>query len=136
MVSVQTEIKISDNSGGSIAKCIKVIGLGCKKLGGVGDLLLITIKKKKRKFKKKIKKRLIYHGLIIMIKKVTRRQDGTFIKFEDNRVLLFSLSDQKSKFLGTRIYGAIMKELKFHIHKNKKYKQKYFKLLSYCNSII
>jgi large subunit ribosomal protein L14 len=136
MISVQTKIKISDNSGGSLAKCIKVIGLGNKRFGAVGDLLLITIKKKKRKFKKKIKKRLIYYGLVIMVKKVIRREDGTFVKFDDNRVLLFSSNDKKSKFLGTRIYGAIMKELRFHIHQNKKYKQKYFKLLSYCNSII
>jgi ribosomal protein L14 len=71
-----------------------------------------------------------------MIKKWVRRHDGTYTKFEDNRVLLFSLNNQKSKFLGTRIYGAVMKELKFNIHRNKKYKQKYFKLLSYCNSII
>ena len=136
MLTNQSKLKIADNSGGKIAKCIKVVGLGKKKFGYIGDLLLVTIVKKKRKFKKKIKKKLLYYGLIIMVKKPIRRQNGVFVKFEDNRILLFSLNDNKNKFLGTRIYGSLMKEVKFYIHKNNKHKQKYFKLISYCNSII
>jgi len=136
MITNQSQLKIADNSGGKTARAIKVIGLGKKKFGTVGDLLLVSIIKKKKKFKKKIKKKLLYYGLIIMIRKIIKRKDGTFVKFEDNRILLFSFNDKKSKFLGTRIYGSLMKEVKFYIHKNKKHKQKYFKLISYCNSII
>jgi large subunit ribosomal protein L14 len=136
MIFTQTNLNIADNSGANIAKCIKVLGLGSKKCGSIGDLVLITIKRKKKKFKRKIQKKTIYHGLIIMIKQQVIRKDGTVVKFNDNRLLLFSMNDLKSKFLGTRIYGSIMKEVKYYIYKNKTNKQRYFKIISYCDSII
>jgi ribosomal protein L14 len=71
-----------------------------------------------------------------MVKQQVIRKDGCIVKFAQNRVLLFSIDETKNKFLGTRLYGGIMKELKFQIYKNKKEKQKYFKIISYANSIL
>jgi len=136
MICLQTKLKIADNSGAKIAKCIKVLGFGIKKVGFIGNLILICIKKKKNKFKKKIKKKIIYHGLIVMVKQRVYRKDGTIVKFNDNRILLFSSGGLKTKFLGTRVYGSIMKEIRQYIYENKKNKQKYAKLVSYCDSII
>lgn len=133
MVFIGTKLKVADNSGAKLVKCIKVLGLGLKKTGFLGDLLLVTIKKFG---KKQIKKKIIYHGLVVMIKQQVIRKDGSVVRFAQNRVILFSKDETKSKFLGTRLYGGIMKELKFQIYKNKKEKQKYFKVISYANSIL
>jgi len=133
MIFSGTKLKVADNSGAKLVKCIKVLGLGLKKSGFIGDLLLVTIKKVG---KKRIKKKIIYHGLLVMVKQQVIRKDGSIVKFAQNRVLLFSIDETKNKFLGTRLYGGIMKELKFQIYKNKKEKQKYFKIISYANSIL
>jgi len=68
-----------------------------------------------------------------MICQHIKRKDGTYIKFTKNRVLLLS---KTYKFMGTRVYGTILKELRFQMFKNQYKKQKYVKLLSYSNSII
>jgi len=131
MISVESKIKVVDNSGAKLAKCIKILALGVKKFGYIGDLLLVSIKKKSHT--KKIKKKVIYYGLIVMVNRHISRKDGTYVKFNENRILLFS---NTHKFLGTRIYGPIMKELKFQIYNDSTKKQKYLKLISYSNSII
>jgi large subunit ribosomal protein L14 len=134
MIIAGTKLKIADNSGGKVAKCIKVIGLGLKKVGYIGNLILVTVKKLFST--RKIKKKLIYYGLIIMVRQHIFRKDGSIVKFDANRVLLFSINGIKTKFLGSRVYGSLMKEVKFQIYKSKKEKQKYFKIISYSKSII
>lgn len=131
MLSIESLIKVSDNSGAKNAKCIKVFGSGLKRYAYVGSLILVTVKK--RINQKKIKKKTIYYGIIIVTKYLTQRKDGINIRFNENRILLFS---KTYKFLGTRIYGPIMKELKFQIFNNKKEKQKYMKIISYCKALI
>ena len=131
MINIKTKLHIVDNSGGILGKCIKILNAAKNKTGFIGSLILITIVKKKKK--KKFKKRNIYYGLVIMISQYIKRKDGTFIKCYENRVLLLS---KNFKFLGSRIYGVNLKELKFQILKDQYKKQKYFKLLSYSNSII
>jgi len=135
VIQIGSCLKISDNSGIKLAKCIKVISLSSsKKIGHIGDLILITIKKYVAS--NKIKKKMIYHGLIVMVKKYTRRNDGSFISCNNNRLIVFSKNEINNKFIGSRVYGSIMKEVKFNIYKDKKEKQKYFKLLSYFKSLI
>ena len=135
MIQIGSCLKISDNSGIKLAKCIKVISLSSsKKIGHIGDLILITIKKYVAS--NKIKKKMIYHGLIVMVKRYTRRNDGSFISCNNNRLIVFSKNEVNNKFIGSRVYGSIMKEVKFNIYKDKKEKQKYFKLLSYFKSLI
>ena len=129
MINQKTKLCISDNSGGTIGKCIKILNSAKNSTGFIGSLILVTLIRKKRTFKK----RSIYYGLIIMISQYIKRKDGTYIKFTKNRIVLLS---KNYKLLGSRIYGVNLKEIKFQIIKDKQKKQKYFKLLSYSNSII
>ena len=71
-----------------------------------------------------------------MVNQYVYRNDGSIIKFNNNRILLFSKNETSNKFLGSRIYGFLMKEVKSKVYKNKKEKQKYFKAISYAKSII
>lgn len=128
---MESKLKVVDNSGAKIAKCIRVCVSGIKKVGSVGDLILVTITK--RKHQKKIKKKMIYYGLIVTVNRQIRRYDGIFVKFTQNRVLIFS---KNYKFLGTRVYGPIMREIKIQIYADITKKQKFLKLISYSNSII
>ena len=118
-----------DNSGAKWLKCIKVIGKAS--MGGIpGDLILATFANFKNQ--KKLKKRTIYLGLIAGTKKWILRSDGSCFRFFVNKILLFT---RQFKFLGTRIYGAIGKEVKFKInlHTEKKHLHKVF---SYSSLII
>jgi large subunit ribosomal protein L14 len=131
MINLKTKLRIADNSGGIIGKCIKILNSTKKSTRSIGSLILITIVKKKKR--KQLKKRNIYYGLVIMVCNHIKRKDGTYVKFTENRVLLLS---KNYKFLGSRIYGINLKELKYQIMKDQNKKQKYLKLLSYSNSII
>jgi large subunit ribosomal protein L14 len=131
MIYSESKLAVADNSGAKLVKCVRILSCKNYDIGSVGSFLLARVVKKKHS--KKIKKKVLYYGLITMIKQRIRRYDGTVIKFTDNRVLLFS---NAYKFLGSRVYGPLMKEIRFNLHKNKKQKQKYLKVISYSNSII
>jgi ribosomal protein L14 len=82
---------------------------------------------------KKVKKRTIYLGLIVGISYWTTRIDGSYIKFFSNRLLVFNKS---YKFLGTRVYGAILKEIRLKSIKDKNYRKFFQKLISYSSLIV
>jgi large subunit ribosomal protein L14 len=131
MIYTDTQLTVTDNSGAKRVKSIRVISNKNRDIGIVGSTLLVRVVKKKHA--KKIKKKLLYYGLITMIKQLVKRSDGTIIKFNENRILLFTSS---YKFLGSRVYGPLMREIRFRIYFNKKEKQKYLKVISYFTSII
>ena len=106
MIYKETILKNADNSGIIWSKCINVSGKCNKNTARLGDRVLISVFRAKAKKNNKKKK---YHGLVISVKKFTKRKDGSYIKFFKNKVLL--LSDQL-KFLGTRVYGPIPKEIR------------------------
>ena len=129
MIIIGTKLKISDNSGAKIAKCIKIIKK--KKYISIGNIILVCLKKFFNR--KKVKKRIIYIGLIVSIKYWVFRLDGTFIKFFSNNILLFN---KQFKFIGTRIYGLIFKEVKINNLKEKKYKNYFHKIITYSSFMI
>jgi ribosomal protein L14 len=79
-------------------------------------------------------KKKIYYGIIISTKSILYRIDGTFIKSDYNRIVL--LARENLKFLGTRIYGPIYKEIRLITDKKKKKTQKYPKVVSYAKNLI
>lgn len=131
MIQMGTYLKVADNSGGRWVKCIKVLGKSNKKIATVGDLILITVNKMKSQ--KKIKKRTVYMGLIISVANWIRRQDGTLIRFFFNKVLIFT---KQYKFLGTRVYGILAKEVRNCKNIEKKEKRYFQKVVSYCSASI
>lgn len=99
--------RISDNSGAVKAKCIGMLGGSRKKIANLNDWILLTVKKYNPK--KKIRKKIIYFGLIISLRYANIRLDGTVIKFNNNRVLIFN---KDKNFMGSRIIGPICREFK------------------------
>ena len=124
MIKTGSILRVVDNSGAKWAKCIQVRVKGKYPSGTVGSILLITLQKFVSR--KKVTKRTIYMALVVGISHWIARLDGTFVKFFSNRLLVFN---KQTKFLGSRIYGAILKETKslnLYDKKNQKYFQKIF----------
>jgi len=111
MVQIQSVLKCDDNSGILFVKCLHLVNKTKKEKSNLGDLIKVSILKKKAlKFKKQQK---IYYGLVLGLKKKTRRVNGIFIKQSKNRVVILNFN---FKLLGTRIYGPICKEIKSNIN--------------------
>lgn len=131
MIQTRTSLKVADNSGARWVKCIKVLGKGNKKVATIGNSVLVTVSNISSQ--KKIKKRTIYLGLIINISRWLRREEGSFIKFFFNKVLLFT---KQYKFLGTRVYGIVSKEVRSCGEIEKKERRYFQKIISYSSLTI
>jgi len=111
----ETKLVVSDNSGAKKVKCIKIFGGSVKKYATLGDLILVSIRKKKKLKKlkkvnqKKVLKKKIYFAFIITTKKKKKRKTGHSINFQQNKVILANNDD---KLIGTRIIGPICLELR------------------------
>jgi large subunit ribosomal protein L14 len=112
MLSSESKLICGDNTDIKKFKCIKVLGNAFKKYATLGEIIKVTIYK--RKYNKKIIKKKIFLCVIIALKRNIKRLNGHYIKFDSNRAL--TLSDNY-KFLGTRVYGPICKEIKKSIFK-------------------
>jgi large subunit ribosomal protein L14 len=131
MLKIGSQLRVVDNSGAKWAKCIYIKTKGKYLSATIGMLILITLKKFSNR--KKVNKRFIYLGLIVGVSYWVSRMDGTFVKFFSNRLLLFN---KQIKFLGSRIYGVVLKEIKVKSFGEKK-NQKYFhKIFSYSSGSI
>ena len=106
MIYFHTSLILADNSGGRLAKCIKII-TSSKKKANIGDLILVVIKKFKKKSRAKKKK--IYLGLILRTKNISYRFDGTQLKFHDNSLVLLN---KDKELLFTNVKGPVTRELR------------------------
>jgi large subunit ribosomal protein L14 len=110
MIQKETFLKVIDNCGGRVAKCIQVYGNGS---GNIGDKVLVSMQKVKRRniiTKIKIAKHLLYKGLVIQTKRGILRQDGSRLSFNKNSIVLLTLLTEK--IIGTRILCPLVRELK------------------------
>jgi len=111
MIQQQTLLKVSDNSGAKLAKCIKVLGGFKRKFGYVGDVVIVTIKqlRNKSKISSKVQKGEVYKALIIRTKSKTREKDSLSTFFDENAVSLLS---NKNNPIATRIIGPVSRKIK------------------------
>ena len=126
MILSETVLYTADNSGAQIVKCIKVSGGFKKRYAYLGNIIDICLKKLHNR--EKLEKKKLYKGLIVGVSKKTKRKDGSFIKFDKNLILVL---DKSEKFLGSRIYGPICKEIK-----NKTNQVRYKQIISYAKASI
>ena len=124
MIQHGTYLRITDNSGGKYALCIKLLGYyKSNSISKIGNILVIVIKKIKHQFKK-IKKHSIYFGLIIRTKKEFQRKNGTVLNFLNNDIIVL---DKNKMPIGTRVLGIVPLELR---------KKGWIKIISISEGII
>ncbi|MFQ5903037.1 MAG: 50S ribosomal protein L14 [Candidatus Binatia bacterium] len=107
MIQSQTILNIADNSGAKKAMCIKVLGGTSKRYGRIGDIIVVSVKDILPGGT--VKKGDVKRAVIIRTKKELRREDGSYIKFDQNAAVL--VNDQREP-LGTRIFGPVARELR------------------------
>ena len=107
MIQPRSMLKVADNSGAKIIQCINVLGGTGKRYAQLGDVIVATVKKAESR--KLVKKHEKVKAVIIRQKKEYRRNDGSYIRFDDNAVVI--LGEGKLP-RGGRIFGPIAKELK------------------------
>lgn len=106
MIQLRSIINVADNSGAKKVGVIRVLKGHKGKYGETGDIVVASVKEAEPR--KAIKKKDIVHALIIRQKKPLRRKDGSYIRFDDNAVVIIEGKEPKA----TRIFGPVAKEVK------------------------
>ncbi len=107
MIQMQTILNVADNSGAKKIGCIKVLGGTRKRYARVGDIIVASVKEAMPN--SKVKKGSVVKAVIVRTVKEIRREDGSYIKFDDNSAVLIN---QQKEPVGTRIFGPVARELR------------------------
>ena len=108
MIQHRTILVSADNTGARRIQCIRVLGGYQKRHAGLGDIITVSIKQALPHTS--VKKGEVAHGVIVRTRKETRRKDGTYVRFDDNAIVLIDKKSKEPK--GTRIFGPIARELR------------------------
>jgi large subunit ribosomal protein L14 len=107
MIQMQTRLNVADNTGAKEVMCIKVLGGSRRRTAGLGDIIVCSVKSVIAG--SDIKKVSVVKGVIVRCKAPTRRQDGSYVRFDTNAMVLI---DNEKNPRGTRIFGAVARELR------------------------
>ncbi|MEA2076729.1 MAG: 50S ribosomal protein L14 [Candidatus Marinimicrobia bacterium] len=107
MIQVESKLKVADNTGAKVVQCIKVLGGTGRRYASVGDIIVVTVKQAIPGGT--AKKSDISKAVIVRTNKEVGRKDGSYIRFDDNAVVLINPQGEP---LGTRIFGPVARELR------------------------
>ncbi len=107
MIQMQTWLDVADNSGAKKAMCIKVLGGSHRRYAGIGDIIVVAIKKAIPT--SDVKPKTVCKAVIVRTASPIRREDGSSVRFDTNAVVLID-EDENPK--GTRIFGPVARELR------------------------
>lgn len=107
MIQMQTRLDSADNTGAKVLQCIKVLGGTHRRSAGLGDIIVCSVKSVIPG--SAIKKGSVVKAVIVRTTSPTRRDDGSYIRFDSNAVVLI---DNDKNPRGTRIFGAVARELR------------------------
>jgi large subunit ribosomal protein L14 len=107
MIQQESRLKVADNSGAREVLCIRVLGGSGRRYASIGDVIVATVKDATPGGG--VKKGEVVKAVVVRTKKENRRQDGTYIRFDENACVI--INDQKQP-RGTRIFGPVARELR------------------------
>lgn len=107
MIQQESRLTVTDNSGAREALCIRVLGGTHRRYASVGDTIVVTVKSVIPS--SDMKKGTVSKAVIVRTKKEIRREDGSYIRFDDNACVLLSPSGD---LRGTRIFGPVAREIR------------------------
>jgi len=122
MIQTQTRLDVADNTGARSAMCIKVLGGSRRRYATVGDVIVATVKRALPGGD--VKQGDIVRGVVVRTKKDVRRNDGSYVKFDRNAMVIVD-ADGNPK--GTRIFGAVARELR---------QKNYMKIVSLASEVV
>ena len=107
MIQPQSRLKAADNSGAKELMCIRVMGGSFRRSGNIGDIIVASVKTATPGGA--VKKGEVVKAVIIRTTKGIRREDGTYIRFDDNAAVII---DSQKQPKGTRIFGPVAREIR------------------------
>ena len=122
MIQQETKLHVADNSGARKVGCIKVLGGSKRRYAGVGDVIVASVKEASPNGN--VKKGEVVRCVIVRTKKEIRRNDGSYIKFDQNAAVII---DTNGAPRGTRIFGPVARELR---------DKRYMKIVSLAPEVI
>ena len=109
MIQQESVLDVADNSGARKVACIRVLGGSHRRYASVGDIIVVSVKEAIPN--SRVKKGEVRRAVIVRTAKAIGRNDGSFIKFDDNAAVLL---DTQKEPVGTRIFGPVARELRAH----------------------
>jgi len=122
MIQMQTVVDVADNSGAKVARCIKVLGSSGRRTAGLGDVVVLSVQKAAASGG--VRRKAVVKGVIVRTRQPTQRADGSVVRFDGNAVVLI---DDDNNPKGTRIFGAIARELR---------DRRYMKIISLAAEVV
>lgn len=107
MIQPKSLLDVADNSGARKVICIKVLGGSKRRFASIGDVIVVAVKEAMPN--SKIAKGTVHKAVIVRTAKEIAREDGSFIRFDDNSAVLLSTTNEP---VGTRIFGPVARELR------------------------
>ncbi len=108
MIQTTSRLVVADNTGAREVMCIRVMGGGNRKTGGVGDIIVVAVKSAIPT--STVKKGEVVRAVIVRTSKEYGRPDGSYIRFDDNAAVILETDSTNPK--GTRIFGPVARELR------------------------
>ncbi|MCU0459607.1 MAG: 50S ribosomal protein L14 [Bacteroidales bacterium] len=121
MIQQESRLTVADNTGAKEVLCIRVLGGSKKRYASVGDKIVVSVKSALPSGE--AKKGTVSRAVVVRTKKEIRRADGSYIRFDDNAVVLLTNQDEVR---GTRIFGPVARELR----------DKYMKIVSLAPEVL
>ncbi len=109
MIQPRTIVKVADNSGAKIGRIFKILGSSKKRYAKIGELVKFSVQKAEPR--KEIKKKDVLLGLVVRQKNPLRRKDGSYIRFDENAVIVVDVKKGEIIPKANRIFGPITREL-------------------------
>jgi large subunit ribosomal protein L14 len=122
MIQQETMVKVADNSGAKTAQVIRVLGGTRRRYAGLGDVVIVAVKNALPNGT--VKKSDVARAVVVRTAKETRRKDGTYIRFDENAVVIIN---EEGEPRATRIFGPVARELR---------EKKYMEIVSLAPEVI
>ncbi len=107
MIQQESRLAVADNSGAKQVLCIRVLGGTKKRYASIGDQIVVSVKSAMPSGN--IKKGSVSRAVVVRTRKEVRRNDGSYIRFDDNAVVMLNTTGE---MIGTRIFGPVARELR------------------------
>jgi large subunit ribosomal protein L14 len=108
MIQTQSILEVADNSGAKKVQCIRVLGGSRRRYARLGDIIVVSVKEALPDGT--VKKGTVQKGVVVRTRRETRRTDGSYIRFDQNAVVLINAQMEP---IGTRIFGPVARELRW-----------------------
>lgn len=107
MIQPQSMLNVADNTGAKSCMCIRVLGGTRRRYAGIGDVIVVAIKEASPRGT--VKKKAVERAVIVRTKNMTRRKDGSGIRFDDNACVIIDANKEPK---GTRVFGPVAREVR------------------------